>query len=123
MTQLLILRRYVSISTGIATPNDLFLFQGRGSYGINVAQKAIGLHVALLAVPFQKALETYLHEVAHNVPEEADHGNLWRHAFGTLWETVWERSMTIAHTPDAHRSPEDVVLLTVQSQWDLLRHS
>lgn len=60
------LREFVYIATGVAIPNDLFVFRGDNAKGINIAKKAIGLHEDILSQPFFVALQTMVHEVAHN---------------------------------------------------------
>jgi hypothetical protein len=119
MQQLTLLKQYVSLATGVAIPNTLFLFQGRGSYGINLGETAIGLHEALLTGPFREALETFMHELAHN--EKADHGKFWRHTLDTLWGTLWARVNAIVDTIGGGSSEEDHLLRTLPQQWDELR--
>ncbi|MCE2929443.1 MAG: DUF45 domain-containing protein [Candidatus Caenarcaniphilales bacterium] len=72
LAKLTLMRNYVAYTTGYIIPNDTFLYQGTGSYGINIGQKAIGLNTALLDVPFEEAIQVLFHEVAHNKSMQHD---------------------------------------------------
>lgn len=54
------------VGDNLAIPNDLFIFRGSGTQGINIGRKAIGLHEALLREPLERVMNVFLHEVAHN---------------------------------------------------------
>lgn len=54
------------VGDNLAIPNDLFIFRGSGTQGINIGTKAIGLHEALLREPLERVMNVFLHEVAHN---------------------------------------------------------
>ena len=68
LAQIALLRNYVRLTTEADFPNDVFIYKGSGSKGINLGKKAIGIHEELLkaTVPFAEALTTTVHEVVHN---------------------------------------------------------
>jgi len=125
LAQFGLLQLYTHITTGVALPNDFFLYRGTGSKGINLAQKAIGLHESLFDVKFTEALRTFTHEVAHNEPEAEDHGNMFRHAMESLFVTMNERITQIATKLKSGRiaTQEDEIILDIQNQWDKLKAS
>lgn len=84
--KLALLSEYLSLVSGVEIPNQLFVFQGAGAYGVNFEKKAIGIHEELLKpfTPFHRALETFIHEVAHNVSGQG-HGLEWMAAQSTLY--------------------------------------
>ncbi len=123
LAQFGLLQLYTHITTGVALPNDFFLYRGTGSKGINLAQKAIGLHEALFDVKFTEALRTFTHEVAHNYPEATDHGNMFRHAMESLFVTMNDRITQIATklNSDGTATQEDEIILDIEKQWNKLK--
>ncbi len=121
--QLGLLRFYVQIATGADVPNDLFIYQGSGSKGINLNHVAIGLHESLFNVDFSEALRTFVHEIAHNEPESEDHGNMFRHIMESLFAKIMDRQAAITDKLIGGEglSKEDKVVLDVRKSWDALR--
>ena len=116
LSKLSMLRLYLRLTTDAILPNDLFVYTGTGSKGINIAQKAIGLHAELLNVSFQEALRTMVHEVAHNAA--MDHENHFRHTMEALFATIIQRLSTIARTPAEKRTEADKAILELEQKWD-----
>lgn len=122
LAQLGLLRLYSQLTTGVALPNDLFVYKGIGSKGINLGQKAIGMHESLFGVKFTEAMRTFTHEVAHNYPEAENHGNMFRHAMESLFATTIDRVTNIARKLESGQTatPEERVILDMQGEWDKL---
>lgn len=122
LAQLGLLRLYSQLTTNVALPNDLFVYKGTGSKGINLGQKAIGMHESLFGVKFTEAMRTFTHEVAHNYPEAEDHGNMFRHAMESLFATTIDRVTNIATKLESGQTatPEERVILDFQREWNKL---
>ena len=125
LAQLGLLRLYTQLATDVAIPNDLFVYKGTGSKGINLGQKAIGMHESLFDVKFTEAMRTFIHEVAHNYPEAEDHGNMFRHAMESLFTTTIDRVTQIATKLETGGTaiPEERVILDMQREWDKIKTS
>jgi hypothetical protein len=125
LAQLGLLRLYAQLTTGVALPNDLFVYNGTGSKGINLGQKAIGMHESLLGVNFTEAMRTFTHEIAHNYPEAGDHGNMFRHAMESLFATTIDRVTDIARNVVSGQTPtsEERIILDMQGEWDKLKEA
>jgi hypothetical protein len=125
LAQLGLLRLYTQLTTEVALPNDLFIYKGTGSKGINLGQKAIGMHESLFNVKFTEALRTFGHETAHNYPEAEDHGNMFRHAMESVFVTMIDRVSGIATKLEAGETitQEERIILDVQREWDKIRSS
>lgn len=121
LTQLGLLRLYTQFTTGVALPNDLFLYRGTGSKGINLGQKAIGMHESLFNTQFTEATSTFVHEIAHNWSME--HGNEFRHAMQSLFVTVIYRVSQIANKLAVGETltQDERIVLDMQREWDKLR--
>lgn len=123
LAQLGLLRLYTQLTTGVALPNDLFIYKGTGSKGINLGQKAIGIHESLFDTRFTEALRIFTHEVAHNNPDPLDsHGVTWRHTTESLFATMIDRVSQIATKLESGQSaiPEERVILDMRNEWDKL---
>lgn len=122
LAQLGLLRFYTQLTTGVALPNDLFIYQGTGRKGINLGQKAIGMHESLFAVKFSEAMRTFTHEIAHNFPGAMNHDNAFRHAMESLFAAMIERTSQIARKLAAGQeiTQEEKVILDMRNQWDKL---
>lgn len=123
LAQLGLLRLYTQLTTGVALPNDLFIYKGTGSKGINLGQKAIGMHESLFDTRFTEALRTFTHEVAHNNPDPLDsHGVTWRHTTESLFATIIDRVSQIATKLESGQeaTPEERVILDMRNEWDKL---
>lgn len=121
LAQLGLLRLYTQLTTGVALPNDLFLYRGTGSKGINLGQKAIGVHESLFNTQFTEAMSTFIHEIAHNW--SMDHDNEFRHAMQSLFVTVIDRVSRIANKFELGEAvtQEERVILDMQREWDKLK--
>lgn len=118
--QLGLLRIYTRVVTGVELPNDLFIYRGTGSKGINLGQKAIGVHEALLHTQFSEVLETFAHEVAHN-QEMLHFGPDWYKAFGALLVKMVSRISEIARKDPSERTQEEKSIISISEIWDGLR--
>lgn len=126
LAQLGLLRMYAQIGTGVALPNDLFIYKGTGSKGINLGQKAIGLHESLFTVQFSEAARTFTHEIAHNEPDpDGPHENLFRHTMESLFAATIDRVTTIATKQATGQSitQEDTILIDIRQQWEQIRQA
>ena len=85
LRQLGLLRTFARLATGVDLPNDLFVYRGTGSKGINLGKKAIGLHEALFDTSFEEIYRTLVHEIAHN--EAMSHGVQHTHLEESLFAT------------------------------------
>jgi len=123
LAQLGLLRLYTQLTTNVAIPNDLFLYEGTGSKGINLGQKAIGMHSSLLNTQFSEAMSTFVHEMAHN--KDMNHENEFRHTMQSLFVTIIDRVSIIANKSKAGESltAEDQTILDIQNEWDKIRFS
>lgn len=123
LAQLGLLKTFIEVATGMKVSNDLFLYEGTGVRGINLSQKAIGLHRALTRTSFGEAMGTFGHEVAHNVPEAEDHGIEFRHAMQAIFTTTIEKFADISGRAllGEQLTSEERVLLDIRNQWENLR--
>ncbi len=123
LAQLGLLKTYAELTTGMAVVNDLFIYEGTGSKGINLGQKAIGLHKGLLDVNFTEALRTFGHEIAHNYPGAKDHEVMFRHAMESVFVTMIDRVSQIAGklNDGGSLTEQEQAILSIQSDWDTLR--
>ncbi|MBI2596185.1 hypothetical protein HYW46_05640 [Candidatus Daviesbacteria bacterium] len=120
LAQLGLLRLYSQLTSGVPLPNDLFIYEGTGSKGINLGQKAIGMHESLFTVKFTEAMRTFTHEIAHNYPKAEGHGNMFRHAMESLFATTIDRVTNIARKLESGQTatPEERIILDMQTEWD-----
>ncbi|MBI4185658.1 hypothetical protein HY524_01240 [Candidatus Berkelbacteria bacterium] len=93
LAQLATLRTIVNIAGAVAIPNELFLYGGTGSYGINIDKRAIGIHTALLKTSLAESLQTMVHEVTHN--EAMDHGLTFRQTEESLFTAILEHLLAV----------------------------
>lgn len=123
LAQLGLLRLYAQLATGVALPNDLFIYNGTGSKGINLGQKAIGLHEALFNANFTEAMSIFIHEVAHN--QASNHEREFMATMEALFATVIGRIQQIAVKSQAGQelTQEESAILDMQRQWDTLRQT
>jgi hypothetical protein len=120
LAKLTLLKNYVAYTTGYAIPNDLFIYDGTGSYGINIGQKAIGLNSALLDTPFAEAVGTLFHEVAHN--RSMAHDLDFRNALEKLITTERKSlggiiGKAVTQLP---LSPSENIVASIRNQWEKL---
>lgn len=108
---------YAEIALDHTIPNDLFVYSGKGSKGINIAQRAIGLHQGTLKAKFHEALSVFLHEVAHNY--SMDHDNAFIHMDEALQTRVRVKLDTIAAKQHAglELTEQEKFLLGVEKRW------
>ena len=120
LAKLGLLRTYMHLTTSVPIPNDLFVYQGTGSKGINIDKKAIGLHEALLDSSFGEAARTFAHEIAHN--EEMSHETRFRHIVESLLIDSNERLADIATAlrNGEKLTDEEEVILDIREQWNNL---
>lgn len=120
LRQLGLLRIYTRVVTGVELPNDLFIYRGTGSKGINLGKKAIGVHEALFRTQFSETLETFAHEVAHN--QDMTHLNSdWYQTFGALLVKTVSRVSEIAQKDPLQRTQEEKSIISISEIWDRLR--
>jgi len=120
LTQLGLLRTFVSMLTGVNIPNDLFIYDGTGSKGINLSKKAIGIHKSLFSTSFTEALSTFTHEVSHN--KEMNHEMGFIHVLQALFATIVGKFSDIAAKAGSGGtlSPEERAIVAIQNDWNLL---
>jgi len=123
LAQLGLLKTFVEVSTGVRVYNDLFLYEGTGTKGINLSKKAIGLHKALTKTNFTEALGTFGHEVAHNTPGAVDHDVEWAKAMEGVFTTTIGKVLEVANKGSFgdELTQEERVLLDISNQWERLR--
>ena len=121
LAQLALLRSYLHLATGAAVPNDFFIYEGTGSYGINIGTKAIGFNAALLKVSFSEAVSVGTHELAHNAA--MDHGPTFMLTMQALFVTTQDRQRAIIHklTDQQALTQEEELLVEIERQWDTRR--
>jgi len=121
MALLGILRRYTVLTTGYDFENDLFLYEGTGTKGINVVRKAIGIHVELLKVDFKEAVSTLVHEVAHN--GSMQHGVKFMHTMQALFSEQNSRLDDIGKRLIKKEgiTDEEKTILDLKRRWDEMR--
>lgn len=121
LAQLALLRDYFHLTTGAALPNDLFLYNGTGSKGVNIDKKAVGIHISLLSVNFQETMRTLIHEAAHN--QDMSHKNLFRHTMESLFATTNQKlhEMITKLTSGESLSQEEEVIADIQRSWEQLQ--
>lgn len=115
LAQLALLRTYTNLTTGVLVPNDLFIYTGTGSKGLNIAQKAIGMHSSLFKVQFSEAMRTFTHEIAHNM--SMDHDSLFMHTMEALFATTINRFTEISRKPESERTDEERVIVHIGEDW------
>lgn len=120
LAQIGILRAYAHLTTQVALPNDLFIYDGTGSKGVNIAQKAIGMHESLLRTDFKEALGTFTHEIAHNA--SMGHDVKFMHAMQALFSTINEKLSQISESllNGEQLSENDSMVLELKRKWDSL---
>ena len=117
--RLSLLRGYVELTSGIEIPNDLFIYEGTGSKGINIAQKAIGLNSALFDETFEEALSTFIHEVAHN--HSMDHNYPFMHAMQSLFVKIHQKRTELIgkiQSGGGELTASDKLILSMLDQWE-----
>lgn len=124
MAQLALLRFYAQLATGADIPNDVFIYKGTGSKGVNIGQRAIGLHESLLGVSFSEARSTFVHEIAHNHPEAADHSVLFQNIMQALFTKIIDRATEVTKKVlnGQKLEEEEWVIVDVERAWDRLRN-
>lgn len=117
--QLNMLRKYVELTTGVEIPNDLFVYRGSGSKGINIGKRAIGLHEELLNASFGEALRTMVHEVAHN--EYMNHGNGFRHMVESLFTKIQDVTNDIIEKVEIGQklNSEEKAIVNTRALWNM----
>lgn len=115
-----ILRAYAHLTTRVMLPNDLFIYGGTGSKGINIAQKAIGLHESLFRTYFKEALGTFTHEIAHNA--SMDHDVQFMHTMEALFATMNDELSRISEKLlNGEKLTEDeLMVLELKRKWNEL---
>lgn len=113
-----LLRRYVILSIGIDVPNNLFTYTGRGAYGVNFNRQNIGIHAEVLGGDFESALQTFVHEVAHNYA--MGHGHDFIQTQEVLFVSVID---TLGRTNDSllsgtELSSREQALLDIEGAWN-----
>lgn len=118
-----LLKRFMYLATGIKQDYDLFIFEGKGALGVNMANKGgIGIHRALLKTPFQESLGTLSHELGHEKEQGSyAHGD---QVFHTRLELLLTKTvgklLKISNKPISDRTTEEKELLDIAKQWDEL---
>ncbi len=117
LAQIGMLREYLHLTTKVALPNDVFIYRGTGSKGVNIAQKAIGLHESLFEVDFLEALRTFVHETAHNASME--HGPDFMHTMESLFSEMNARLTGIAEKlkEGVGLSEDELMILELKKRW------
>lgn len=124
LAQLGLLKMFVEITTGTPVVNDLFIYKGTGSKGINLTRKAIGMHESLFDVSFTEALSTFDHEIAHNDENANGHDVRFMHAMQAVFVTQIARLQDISMRLYLGKqlSNEELVILDIQDQWGKLQN-
>ena len=121
LAQLTLLRLYARVSADLVVPNDLFIYRGTGSKGVNLGKRAIGLHEELFRVNFFEAVGTFTHEVAHN--GSMDHGPEFMHVMQSLFVAQERRLLEVGNKLKESKplSPDEEIVLDIEKQWGMLR--
>ncbi len=116
-----ILRAYAHLTTQVILPNDVFIYNGTGSKGINIAQKAIGLHESLFRTDFKEALGTFTHEIAHN--GSMDHDVKFMHTMEALFSTMNEELSQISERllNGEKLSENELMILELKRKWNEIK--
>ena len=75
LERLRILLTYFELCTNLEVRNNLFIYEGDGSKGLNIGGNALGINVKIIDAEFDEAMTTWAHEVAHN--RSSGHGLDW----------------------------------------------
>ena len=94
LSQLTLIRNYFEITTGYPVTNDLFIYDGKGTKGVNFGGSSIAMHQALFDVGFYEMLSVFSHEVAHNLVP--NHGPDFAHAEEAIFHAMIDRIDDIA---------------------------
>lgn len=123
LARLALLRSYVIAATGIQIHNDMFLFEGNGTAGINIGNKAIGIHRNLLSVEFDEALSTVVHELAHNVGDQ--HDEAWQNAEAAVWAAIHDKLTEMNQDLRQRRRLDSAeqAMLNAEQQWNALQQA
>lgn len=121
LAQIALLRSFVRITTDVILPNDLFLYRGTGSRGINLGQKAIGIHEALFREIFNNAEGTLEHEICHN--HSLDHDLEFIRALQSIAGTTKRKLLSIIdkQAKNERLTDEEATIVDIQATWDKLR--
>lgn len=113
-----ILRAYAHLTTQVSLPNDVFIYNGTGSKGVNIAQKAIGLHESLFKTDFKEALGTFTHEIAHN--GSMNHDVKFMHTMEALFSTMNEELSQISEKllNGEKLSENELMILELRRKWN-----
>lgn len=123
LAQLTLLKTYVQVLISVDIPNDLFIYEGTGSKGLNIAKKAIGLHKELFHVSLSEAFSVFVHEIAHNVQPPSDedaHGNTFRAIMQALFAVGMKNLQNIVERlgSGGKLTKEEWVVSDVQQRWN-----
>lgn len=123
LAQLGLLRLYTQETTGLAIPNDLFIYKGDGASGINIDRKAIGLHENSLKVRFIESLRIFIHEVSHNYSQSNGHDDKFHDAMESTLMKIIDKTTQIANKFEKGQTltAEEKVILDIQAQWEILK--
>ncbi|MCD4704957.1 hypothetical protein K8R66_02670 [bacterium] len=115
-----ILRAYAYLTTQVSLPNDIFIYDGTGSKGVNIAQKAIGLHESLFKTDFKEILGTFVHEIAHNA--SMSHNVEFMHTMEALFSTINEELSKISEKllNKEELSDDELMILELKRKWDTI---
>lgn len=87
--KLQLLKTYMEVALHIKVHNELFLFEWRGTKGVNMGTTKIWLHTSMMHVSFFEALNTFVHEISHN--RNMDHGSEFIHTNSALYGAILEK--------------------------------
>jgi hypothetical protein len=119
LDQLSVVMKYLHLTTGYLTPNDVFIFRGKGASGINI-DGDIGLHEEVLRASFGDAVSVLVHEVVHNsVP---NHGVRFHNLCEAINAEIHDVLVEIARTDKQQRTKTQNRILDFGLKWDQLRN-
>ena len=121
LARLALLQVYVHASTGVAIQNEMFIYNGTGSKGLNIARKAIGLNSETINHGFYEAWRTMTHEVAHN--QSMDHDPAFMHTMESLFAEASRKQLAIMEKLSSGQGLDESeqIMVDIQTRWEELR--
>ncbi|MFA6521079.1 MAG: hypothetical protein WCT53_01705 [Candidatus Gracilibacteria bacterium] len=120
LEQIDLLREYLELSTGVQVSNTIFIYKGKGAFGVNVGKTAIGIHANLFEKEFRPAAKTFSHEVSHN--SEMNHENSFIWVLSSVnGEESRQLTKVAAKSLDGRQLTDDERrLVEISRRWDVI---
>ena len=121
LERLRILLTYFELCTNLEVTNNLFIYQGDGSKGLNIGGNALGINIKLIDAEFDEAMTTWAHEVAHN--QSMGHGLNWETTRSSIDAALRRKQAEIMQKQrdNVELSSEEIYIRDARDLWDSAR--